>query len=236
MRRLLITLPALFLLVAPVSAHYLWITVQKAGEKQTVDLFFEEGPRPGDGQYLDPFIKRGTTWVRTGTGEAEPVKMAEVKQPGKRWLSTALQSTGPCGITSYGKWGVYRYGELDILLHYYAKHIRVDSAEGLGAFARARELELDLVPSVVGDKVEVLVMWKGKPAVGRTVLVRGPGVRENPKTNEDGVIRFQIDQPGEYALRTSIELKGEKGTFEGKEYAEVRHHSTLTIKLPLGQK
>ena len=60
-----------FLMVFTVSmpstfAHYLWVIVDgKAAENAAANIYFEEGPAPGDGHYLDPILKSNKTWVRT---------------------------------------------------------------------------------------------------------------------------------------------------------------------------
>ena len=230
----------LFLLVQTVSAHFLWLTVDsKTGKLGTTNLYFEEGPGPGDGQYLDPFVKRGTTWIRTiKANKPQSLKMTEVKKPGKRWLSAELPAARPRSVDSYGKWGVYRYGKgdekIDVLLHYHARNLDVRTADQLETLNRAKQLNLDLVPRLVDDSLEVKVLWKGKPATGRPLIVRGPvGLRQNLTTGEDGVARFKLaDRRGRYTLRTNVE-EDRSGTDDGKKYDKVRHHCTLTITLPL---
>jgi hypothetical protein len=117
-------------LTSNVWAHYLWVTIDtKSGDHGTTNIYFEGGAGPGDGQYNDPFVKRGKTWIQTLDAEKPAeVKMADTKKPGKRWLSAELPEDGPRSVTSYGKWGVYTYGKTEVLLHYYSKLIDADSA------------------------------------------------------------------------------------------------------------
>ena len=139
-------------------------------------VYFEESPRAGDGFYLDPFIERGTTWIRTMEA-AKPAKLpvAETKpEPKKRWLSCELPAGGPRSVDSYGKWGVYRYGQTDVLLHYYARYIDVSDHDDLHELSRAAQMALDIVPHDTDGGMELTVLWQGKPAAGRDVDVRGP--------------------------------------------------------------
>jgi hypothetical protein len=225
------------LLVSSACSHYLWVSIDpKAGEQGTTNVYFEGGPGPGDGQYLDPFIQRGTTWIRTlDADKPSELKMETTKSPGKRWLSASLSAGGPRSIESYGKWGVYRYGKTDVLLHYHAKHFDVSSFAELTKLGRAEQLDLDVVPELVDGQVGFRVLWKGKPAAGRPMAVRGPGgFKASLKTDEEGRIHFETEKKGRYTLRTSVEEK-ETGEFEGKEFQLKRYHATVVLNLPVSQ-
>ncbi len=217
------------------SAHYLWLGLDaKGGDNGTINLYFEEGPRPGDGQYLDPFVERGKNWFRTADKpEPQSLELAEVKKDGKRWLSAELAVAGPRAVESYGKWGVYRYGQTDILLHYYARYLDVSSAEQLAPLASAKHLDIHIVPKVKGSEVQLQVLWKGEPAAKRPVYIRGAGLNKNVTTDEKGIVSFEAEKAGQYTLRTYVELD-QAGTDNDKAYQKVRHHGTLVMNLPLG--
>ncbi|REJ93336.1 MAG: DUF4198 domain-containing protein [Planctomycetota bacterium] len=228
----------LFFPVMAAQAHYLWVDVDPDdGKHGTANLYFEEGPAPGDGGYLDPFVERGRMWVRTlETGDPADLEMTEATAPKKRWLQAPLPQSTSRSVESYGKFGVYRYGETDVLLHYYAKCLQVADHDELHELGRAEELELDIVPHDVSGGVELTVLWRGEPAPDRPVSVRGPGgLKQNLKTDEDGRVEIAVEKPGRYTFRTSVEEPDKSGVDDdGKEYDLTRHHSTLVIELPLG--
>lgn len=230
---------SLFLLVGVLSSsawsHYLWVVVDaKSGEHGTVNVYYEGGPGPGDGQYLDRFIQRSTTWIRTADADRPAeLKTKETKSPGKRWLSAPLPSGGPRSIESSGTFGVYRYGDTDVLLHYYGKNFDVRSGDELKKLGRAEQLDLDVVPQAVDGRAGFQVLWKGKPATGRPVAVRGPGgFKAQLTTDDEGRVHFEPKGKGRYTLRTSFEQK-ETGTDKGQEYQLIRHHATVLINLPV---
>jgi hypothetical protein len=78
-------------------------------------------------------------------------------------------------------------------------------------------------------------MWDGKPSADTTVYLRGPGLNQTVKTDKEGVTSFQPDRPGQYVLRAYLPQPELSGSFEGKEYQQVRHHSSLTMILPLSK-
>ncbi len=223
----------LALLFSSASAHYLWINVDtKSGDQGTTNLFFEEGPRPGTGKYLDPFIERGTTWVHTVKKKPMPLKMSVVKKPGKRWLANELEVSAPRSIESFCKWGVYTYGKTEVLLHYYGKYIDAASIKDKNSLSRASQLDLDIVPTFSDKGVEIQVLWKGKPAAGRPFKLRGAGgLNKTLTTDKEGRVRFQPIASGLHSMRTSVDEPERSGTFEGKEHDIARHHSSLTVNL-----
>ena len=207
-------------LLSTASAHYLWVTLDpKTGEQGTANIYFEGGPSAGDGQYLDPFFQRGTTWIRTVDAiEPARLKVTEVKKKDKRWMSAALSAAAPRSIDSYGMWGVYRYGKTDVLLHYYARHLDVSDHEALHDLARAKQMALDIVPHETDGGMELTVLWNGTPAADRTVYMRGPkSFKQNLKTDKKGKVQFKAEAEGRYLLRTSVEEK-KSGTQDGKAY------------------
>jgi hypothetical protein len=220
------------------SAHYLWLSIDKdSGDHGTMNLYFEEGPWPRDGQYLGPFMERGKAWLRLASEpKSSEIELAEQKNEKKnqRWLNSALQKGGPRAVESYGKWGVYRYGKTDILLHYYAKYIDVPTANHVAAVGTSDNLKLDVRPTWSDGELTLQVDWGGTPAVGRTIYVRGPaGFKQNLKTDSEGVAKLQPDKEGRYFMRTYVE-EDRAGKDGGKEYQKIRHHSSLTINLPFG--
>ena len=222
-------------LVSGASAHYLWVTIdKKAGENGSTNVYFEGGPSAGDGQYLDPFIKAGKTWIRTVEHiKPKQLDIKEATKPKRRWLSAALPHGGPRSVDSYGKWGVYRYGKTDVLLHYYARLLDVDTHEALHELARAEQMNLDIVPHDHEEEMELTILWKGKPAADRTVYIRGPkGFQKNLKTNKKGVVNFKPASPGRYTFRTSVE-ENTAGKEGDKDYTLIRHNGTLIMTLPL---
>lgn len=235
-RRLLLGVLLLGPLAGSAGAHYLWLAVdRKAKDGPVANLYFEESARAGDGTYLDPFVERGALWVRT-VERPEPLELPlkEVRGTGTRWLSSSLKAAAPLCLESYAKWGVYRYGKTDVLLHYYSKHFEVDSAAAAAALSRSPRLALDLVPEPDGESFGLQVVWQKKPAVGVGVTVKGPGgLRKNLVTDAEGRIAFRPEAAGLYTALASVEEPEKSGTEGDKPYAKVRHTGTLSITLPL---
>lgn len=219
------------LLPAVALAHYPYYLEDKSQPGAGNIMFvFEEGPAPGDGQYLDPFVKNGTFWLRTpGKKDATTLKFKDVTKDGKRWLALSTGVDSSRAIDCHCKWGVYQ-GKL---LHYYARHLHVTSADHLAGLARAEKLRFELVPRLDKGAVEIQVLWDGKPDAGRSVLIAGPQFRTTAKSDAKGLVRFEPKKAGLYTMRTQFIDAKPEGTDGGKKYSGVRHTTTLSIDLPI---
>lgn len=212
------------------KAHYLWIVADSLENGRYAQLYFEEGPGPSDGRYLDPFVKNGKMWLRTPQ-QTEPkvLSMTEVKKQSKRWLRSQATVPESCGLESYGKFGVYKYGKTPVLLHYNARYLAV-APEHLPALARAKHLELDIIPTLTEKGVSLNVLWQGQPVRNRTVKVRGP-LNRSYSTDKNGQTDITLNKPGLYHFHCNIVLN-QSGEDAGTAYNEIHHHATLSILVP----
>lgn len=230
-----VTLLCLLVVCSPASAHYLWVVLDaEKGGQAVANIYFEESPRPGDGHYLNHFLGSSKVWIRT-LEKPKPrlVTAAEVKEGENRWMRSELPPSDNISVDAYGKFGVYAYGKTNVLLHYYAKTLSVGSHDAIHELGRAEQMDLDLVPHDMGEKLELKLLWKGKPAPQRNVFVRGPqGLRETLKTDKRGRILLEPKAPGQYLFRSSVEepIAGEDN---GKSFDLIRHNITMRLKLPL---
>lgn len=217
-------------------AHYLWVVPGTTDEGTHVaNIYFEESPAPGDGHYLKHFLGSSDVWIRTlEDPNPAPGKAYEVKQDKNRWLQIPMADAAEYSVDSYGKFGVYAYGKTNVLLHYYARNLKVASHDAIHELGRAEQMDLDLVPHDVGQQLEVKLLWKGNPVPDRMVFVRGPsGFRKNVMTDARGRILLTIENAGDYSFRSSVELPT-PGEDDGEAYELIRHNITLSMPLPFG--
>ena len=226
-----------FAIPSSASAHYLWVTINSSdGTHATTNIYFEGSPAPGDGHYLDPFVKTGKTWLRTVEApQAKQLETKAVTKPGKRWLAAKLPETKRCGVESYGLFGVYAYGQTNVLLHYYARTLEVDTAADLKVLARAEQLDLDIVPQQDNDAIVLKVLWKGEPQAKVPLYIRGPkGFKQNTHTDTEWY-GASSDNGGGH-LHIPNDAKGKKsGSHNDEDYSEIRRHATLKMRLPIAK-
>ena len=87
------------------------------------------------------------------------------------------------------------------------------------------------MPRVAGSRVELTVLWKGKPLAGAEVVVAGPGIStlKEPSDSERRVAAT-LGENGLYSVRAK-HIEAARGISDGKEYGSIRHYSTLTVSV-----
>lgn len=231
MHRLLTTAALVTLALAAGLAHAHYPYIVPAKEAGKLNLYFEDAPRAGTGEYLDPFLK-GKYWLRSPASDKQVMlKPEDVKKDKQRWFTFTADASTPRAVDAYCKWGVYKGN----LLYYYVKHIDAGSAKEIAALAKSSNLEYDLVPAWKDGSLEVQLLWKGKPKAGQVVTVMGPKFREQLKSDENGVITIKPPAKGIYSMRTAFIEPEPAGKEGGEEYKGLRQTGTLTIQLPPGK-
>ena len=172
-------------------------------------------------------------WLQTpGAEKAVKLEPKDTQEGKLRWWKAEIETPAPRSIDVYTKWGVYRYGKNDTLLHYYARNVEAKTAEQLNALAESKNLGIQLQPRWEGSELQVRAVRDGKPMAKQQIKFRGPTVSRNYTTDDNGVATIPIEKPGRYLLRTEVKLPDEAGSFKGKDYVQVHHHSTLILRLP----
>ena len=128
------------------------------------------------------------------------------------------------------QYGVYG----DMLLTYYAKHIRAKSNDQLAAAGPSKELKLDIVPKATNDGLELTVLWDGKPKADADVAIKVDGENEEAeaekfKTDAEGKVTLQPEGAGLVAVLANISDTTQKGEFKGKKYAQAAEYASLTF-------
>ena len=241
----LLVLGFLTVQIPPAFSHYPWITLENDSEEFGImNFYFEDKPGPGIGEYLQPFVEGAKTWIRTlKTQSHQQIQLIEVNRQGNKWLTAELSQLGPRSVESYAKWGVYKFPKtgIDTLLHYYAKHLNINSPQDLQDLGTANDFLLDIIPGRyvkpsrffpldlgvirlsnfinrwIGPSVEILVRWKGHPAADTHVIIRGPtGPKIHFRTDTKGYVRFQAPESGLWTFVTYVEESDLKGVDQGK--------------------
>jgi hypothetical protein len=104
----------------------------------------------------------------------------------------------------------------------------------LGRLRPFAEVPLEIVATVQGGRLRLLVLQEGKPVPNAEIhTVAGDLSGEKLTAGPDGVVSWKPPRPGRYAVYTSRTTK-KAGQHAGKSYEEIRDFATLAFRWPLG--
>jgi N-acetylneuraminic acid mutarotase len=220
---------ALCLLPSTTHAHFLWLKTITHNDQPHAFLFFGENVAD-EAYHLPQSLANTKVWHRTPDGQ-------RVELPVKPWdgedrigLGAPLPSEKPCVLEAHQQYGVYGTA----LLLYSAKHVHARSADDLNAAGASAKLKLDIVPRIEGERLELTVLWDGKPLAGAKVSgAVGDAEPVEKTTDAEGRVTFQPEGKGligVLASRTDDTLTGELGD---KKYNQGLNYVSLTMPWPV---
>ena len=228
-RRFLLAILAIAV-CSPASAHFVFVksATHEGGADEAVVFFSEAGHV--DGERMPANVGKTKLFVRPAMdGKRVPLSVKEEDRDGWVALFGGLKkSQKNYSLEAHCDYGIY-HGSL---LRYRAKHIRYRNAKKLAKIATAKEFELDVVPSVNGDQLTFMTLWKGKPTPDVELAVEDANGKMTEVTSDKhGKASISMKNTGLFAVRAHHVVADDKGEFEGEEYEAANYYTTVTIEV-----
>ena len=221
-------LAAAFLLHAPqwAQAHFLWIVAGNQSPDGKVHVYFGEAAEPDEPGLLKRVEKAQVFQVANGKLTEVPVKI------GADSLEGTAAAVGPAAYVLSFPYGTLTRGDDTFLLQYHAKCYSGDQPMLWTPVGDAKALPLEVTPRIDGQETHLQVTWKGEPLADAEVTIESEG-QENIKgqTDKQGIYTATLPLGKLYSIRAKHVEKA-SGMHDGQEYKEIRHYSTLALKLP----
>jgi hypothetical protein len=233
MSRLAYLFGTAFLLSCSVAqAHFIWLDQGDNAGKPQLLAYFGETAEPGEGHLLGK-IAHTKAWVRDAAGKKSDLSVKTPGEGDKAALSADCPASGATSLEAFCDYGVYSHGGPGFLLQYYAKHLAGDWVNNTDQLARAEKLLLDVVPSTKDKHLTLTVLYQGKPASGKDVVVVDPADKQHDLTTDaDGKATLPDLMAGKYAVRANVIEADKSGERDGKKFGQTWHYCTLTFNLP----
>ena len=221
------------LIACRAEAHFIWLERQAGDDgKPRILAYFGESAGPGE-KHLIGKIAHTKAWLRSADGNATEVSLGKPAEGDVPALSAICADSSSTSIEAFCDYGVYSHGGPGFLLQYYAKHLTGDWTNNTDKLARAEKLTFDIVPSVKDGKLALTVLYQGKPAAEKELVVIDPAEKQHDlKTNADGQASLPELIAGRYAIRAGHIEADKSGERDGKKYTQIWHYGTLTFDLP----
>ena len=209
------------------QAHFVWLdSVEETGQTKGV-LYFSESAHLQDYR-LPEKITKASVWQKSKDKKDLQLEMSSVETDNRIGLETIIDSSSNTILAATCDYGIYGGS----LLSYYTKHIRCSNVEELGSAGQIKELQLEIVPRVLEGKIELTVLWKGKPKADVEVEIGEPDDESHSLTTDaQGRARYRPTATGLVGVRAGFTEKEAKGELDGEEYTGAAHYATLTFRI-----
>ena len=204
------------------QAHFVFIVPDAKNPQKAIVVFSDE--LAADANVSIDKIAGIKLQIRDSAGKDTPLTATKAEHA----LALELPGKGKRIVFGSLDYGVLQKGDSKpFLLRYHPKAI-FGPADGVKV---GDKLPLEIVPSIVKDKVRFLVLSRGRPLVDAEVTVMRPADAkdEKVKTDKDGLTPA-FEAKGRFGvwIRASEAVAGES---DGKKYEEVRNYATLVVDI-----
>ncbi|TWT58070.1 N-acetylneuraminate epimerase precursor [Thalassoglobus neptunius] len=211
------------------DAHFIFLAPQATkGETTRIEVYFGEDASADDPAFLK-YTEGMNAWA---VQQGKEMEVLEIDRKDDS-VSTTIPAdeTDKTIIVATHDLGVMDRGDTVFRLKYYAKTGPSVNSSAWTSVDTSKALKLDVIPEETTDGVNLQVLFNGEAVEGSEVVASGPELFEfEGTTGESGTIVLPIDQPGLYSIRAK-HVEPEAGEFDGKEYPETRHYTTLTLRV-----
>ncbi len=205
--------------------HFLWLVPQDQSGSR-VQLFFSEGPEPGNPKLLS----------RLAGLKAEAYRSDEAKETRTLELSEDQTVLG-ANLSGASAWRVkHTYGVHGTD----KKNLLIYSATCVTCERKGME-EKDSVhlpsegftarPSLDGSKLSIAVFHNGNPAKGIEFELHTSKEHRTLKTDDHGIALIESISPGIFSVRC-LESDRTPGEYDGAKYEAINHYATISFIAP----
>ena len=221
------------------QAHYLWLCPTKAtaGATAEVQLCFAEYAEPGEAHLLQK-VDGAKKWLYVGTASKSPeVKWEKQSTADTACWTAKLPDNKSWRVETSCDYGVLARPEQPVFrLNYFAKTLSTDALQS-ASYVKAKNLDLDILPELVEQKLTCTVHWQGQPLsdVQYEITCNNKALADG-KTNAAGQFVAELPSAGLVTIQIKQQQKVPATEYQGKTYELVKNYSTLTFfndpKLP----
>jgi uncharacterized GH25 family protein len=213
-------------LTAQAHGHFLFIALVATPDgKHVADVYFSDSAEAGDPQFIDK-IAGTKIWLQEQPGKFEPLQTNKLKDR----LTAAVPDKGTFIVVGKCEYGVLAK-KTPFLLRHFPKAITGAPAE-LAKLKTYAGVPLEIVSQPDNGRLRLTVLRQGKPMPHAEIYTLAKDLSGTKlKCDAAGSLSWQPPKTGWYMVYTS-DFKKESGTFQGKEYQEIRDFASLSFYWP----
>ncbi len=225
-RMIMLALAAVVAVPQLAQAHFPWLVVDEGHGK--LGVYFGELAEPDDPAMLK-YLEGSQAWAVASKRAPQEISLARTEEEFSGDIPGEVD--GRQLFVLHKDFGIFSRGDTPFRLQYYAKTGPALVSSAWSEVDCGKLMPLDLIPERDGGEVRIQVLWHGKPDAGAEVNVSGPGIEDVEATSDKkGWVRFELGDAGLYSIRAK-HVEDESGTIDGKSFSDVRHYSTLALRV-----
>jgi hypothetical protein len=216
-----------FIATTPALAHFVYLV--PSDNQSEVQVVFSETPIPDEKVAVDKILTTKLLAIDKA-GKETPLPWTRTSD---HFLTAKLPTPAPAvvtGVTDYGVTNSRHTGNIPVLINYYSQVILGDLRS---TPARPTPAVIEIVPTIRENRLTFRALAQGKPLAESDCVVKTPGNEkgERSKTNTDGSLLGQFDQPGRYGVWVRL-VDLSPGEVNGTPYDKVHSYATLVVDYP----
>lgn len=207
------------------QAHFLWVNTTGGGNGAQAFLYFSESASQRDYRLPERVAESGL-WQRMAGGDKKELDATLIEAEGEMGLRAPISAADNVVLEATCQYGIYH----GALLTYYAKHVGRVPAEADDSLVCCEEFPLDVIPRAVSDKLQLTVLWEGKPLADAELVVEHlAGDTVEAITDESGRAEVAPTLNGQIGIRVGHTVKDAAGEFRAEPYEGAVHYTTMTL-------
>jgi hypothetical protein len=211
------------------AAHFVWLECTNEVEGARANVYFSEGPHPGESHLIDR-IAHCQVWQKSTGGQERVLELVVQEMGEQAALTASCQNPHTTRLELVCDYGLFSRGDQTMLLAYFAKHLPPLGSDACRELARSDRLSLDIVPQRQDGSLLLTVYWQGSPAAAVEVtVVPMDGEAAQYTTDSLGEIRVPLPS-GPCAVRARYAEPHRSGERDGRKFQGALTYSTLTFQ------
>lgn len=219
---------ALIVALSPLlaQAHFVWIVAGPNSPDGQVHVYFSEAAEPDNPELLSRIAQAKLHQFAGGQLTELPLTRATES------LAAAPSGAGPKTFFLNHTYGVMTRGDETFQLRYHAKAYSKTDPRVWTAVDQPAALPLEITPRLVGEEIQLEVLWQGKPAGEIALTIEAEGMDNiEGTTNDRGLFSTKLPTGKTISIRAK-HTEATAGEQDGKSFASIRHYATLSLMIP----
>lgn len=225
--RLVVLCSVLLLSNDQAAGHFMWLMTEPADAEVLAVHYFSESAHAQD-YHMPERVAEAEVRLLTDGRPPRVLELQTIETDDRVARQGPIDMAEPAALVATCEYGIYG----GALLTYYAKHLPGSGDQPFSDRGPIDELELEIVPRRDNGRVELTVLFEGRPKGGVEVEVVESNEASHSLTTDDaGRVHYKPSQAGLVGVRAGFTDPDVQGKLDGQPYVGISRYATLTYRI-----